>query len=155
MSEWLYHCPGFRHAYASFLHRFILICGLCDCTVFFHTISKSTRFYGKWLLNIECGFWFFLQICLKKCSFRENLNETRSEIYTNLHVKYPLFLSGFNYTRIFSTNFRKTQILSFIKILRVAAVLFLADRRTYKQSLLAVFLRHLTGQQEMLFGGVP
>jgi len=28
-------------------------------------------------------------------------------MYKNVHVKFPLFLSGFNKTRIFSTDFRK------------------------------------------------
>jgi len=32
------------------------------------------------------------------------------EIYFDLHVNYPLFLSKFNETRIFSTDFRKKKI---------------------------------------------
>ena len=45
-----------------------------------------------------------------------------------LHVKYPLFLSGFNETSNFSTDFRKkAQRSSFIKIRLVETVLFHAD----------------------------
>jgi hypothetical protein len=42
------------------------------------------------------------------------------------HAKYPLFLSDFNETLIFSTDFReKPQISSFIKIRPVVAELFM------------------------------
>jgi hypothetical protein len=45
-----------------------------------------------------------------------------------LHVKYPLFLSDFNETLIFSTDFRKkAQILSFMEIRPVGAELFHAE----------------------------
>jgi len=53
-------------------------------------------------------------------------------MYIGLHVIYPLLLSYFNDTRIFSQqSFEKnTQILNFIKIHHVEAELFHADRRT-------------------------
>ena len=52
-----------------------------------------------------------------------------------LHVKYPLFLSDFNETRIFSTDYRKIQkIPNFMKICYVRAKLYhtsgQADGRT-------------------------
>jgi hypothetical protein len=57
-----------------------------------------------------------------------------------LHVKYPLFLSDFNETWIFSTDFRKkAQITSFIKIRPVGAELFHADGQTDMTKLRAVF----------------
>jgi len=47
-----------------------------------------------------------------------------------LHIKYPLFLSDFNETWIFLTNFLKNpQISNFIKILSVGAELFHVDGR--------------------------
>ena len=52
-------------------------------------------------------------------------------MYIGLHVKSQLFLSGFNETRNFSTDFSKnTQISSFTKIPPVAAQLFHAGGRT-------------------------
>ena len=52
-----------------------------------------------------------------------------------LHVKYRLFLSDFNDTLIFSTDFRKPhKISNFMKIRPVGAELFHADRRTERRA---------------------
>jgi hypothetical protein len=52
-------------------------------------------------------------------------------MYIGLHVKYPLFLPGFNETWIFSTDFGKVlKISDFMKILQEVAELFHADGRT-------------------------
>ena len=49
-------------------------------------------------------------------------------MYSGLHVKYPLFLSDFNKTRIFWTDFLKnTQISNFMNIHPVGAKTFHAD----------------------------
>ena len=51
-------------------------------------------------------------------------------MFIGLHVKYPLFLSDFKETWIFSTDFRKTQVSNFMNIRPVGTELFHADRRT-------------------------
>ena len=58
------------------------------------------------LLNIKYVFLSKLQLLSKRFSFCEELSEVRSQTYTVLHVKCPLFLSDFNKTWIFSTDFR-------------------------------------------------
>jgi len=51
-------------------------------------------------------------------------------MYIGVHVKYPLFLSDFNVTGIFQTDFQKnTQISNFVKIRLVGTELFHADGR--------------------------
>ena len=37
----------------------------------------------------------------------EELSKVLSKMYIGLHVKYPLFLSDFNESRIFTTEYRK------------------------------------------------
>ena len=53
------------------------------------------------------------------------------KMYIGLHANYPLFMSHFNETRVFSTDFRKhPQISNFMIIRPVAAELFHADGQT-------------------------
>ena len=56
-------------------------------------------------------------------------------MYIGLNVKYPLFLSDFNETRILSPDFSKNiQIQNFMEIRPVVALLFHADGRTDGQT---------------------
>jgi len=57
-----------------------------------------------------------------------------------IHVKYPLFLSEFDETRIASTDFRKNpQIQNFMTIRPVGAELFHVDGRTDLTKLIVAF----------------
>jgi hypothetical protein len=59
---------------------------------------------GKRFLNVQCLFWFSLQILSETLLI---IGRTERDIM-NVHVKYPLFLSYFNGCSIFSTDFRNT-----------------------------------------------
>jgi hypothetical protein len=52
-------------------------------------------------------FDFLYNFCLKHFSFYEEMSEIWSNMYTGLHVKYPLFLPSFNDSWIFLTEIRK------------------------------------------------
>ena len=51
-----------------------------------------------------------------------------------LHVKYPLFMSDFNETWFFWTDFQKVLIPTFMKIYLVGAELFHVDAQTDGQA---------------------
>jgi len=59
------------------------------------------------LLKVKCVFWFPVQACLKRLSFYEEVREIWSKMYVGRRVDYPLYLSDFNETWIFSADFRK------------------------------------------------
>ena len=61
-------------------------------------------------------------------------------MYVGLHVKYRLFMSDFNESLIFSTDFRKkknAQIPNFMKIRPLGAEVLRADRGTDRQTRLS------------------
>ena len=61
-------------------------------------------------------------------------------MYIGLHVKYPLFLSDFDETWIFSTDFRKIlKTSNSMKIRPVGAELFHADGQTDMTKLIVAF----------------
>jgi len=61
-SEWVFVALGMQHA-MRFLH---VICCLFRSTVFFHAFSQTVRFSGgggeRQLWDMNCAFWFYLQI---------------------------------------------------------------------------------------------
>jgi hypothetical protein len=74
-------------------------------------------------------FYFSYNFYLKHFSFYEEIYEILSKMWKRLHVKYPLILSDFNTTWMFSTDLqKKSQVSIFIKIRPVGAELFHADR---------------------------
>ena len=92
-------------------------------------------------------FYFLYNFCRKLFSFQEEMSQIWSQkyiglrvlswMYIGLHVKYLFFLSDYNETWIFSTDFQKnTQISHFMKIRPVGAELFHAEghRQTDRQT---------------------
>jgi hypothetical protein len=94
---------GIPHAMSM---RHSVICGLHRSTVLFHIISLTERF-SKTSSGTQNVFLFSLQFLSETfLILRRNLRDM-IEMYIGLHVKYPLFLSDFNETWIFSADFRK------------------------------------------------
>ena len=79
-------------------------------------------------------FWFYVQLLSEIFLI---LRTIRRDIGINvkiLHIKYPLFMSAFNETWIFSTYVRrKTQVLIFVKIRPMGAELFHTGGHTDRQ----------------------
>ena len=91
----------------------------CDCTILSSVECSALHYFPKLshkrhdfrerkkLLNAKYVFWYSLHL-LSETLLIPNINEWGMiKIYIGLHVKYPLFLSDFNDTWIFSTDFRK------------------------------------------------
>jgi len=60
-------------------------------------------------------------------------------MYIGIHVKYSSFLSDFNETQIFSTDFRRILISNIAKLHTVGTEFFHADRRTDMTRLVVAF----------------
>jgi len=83
--------------------RHTVICGLSRSTIFFHVISKK----GTFSETKNVCFDFLYNFYGNTSQFQEELNDIRSQRYNVIHLTYLLFLSDFNETWIFSTDFRK------------------------------------------------
>ena len=85
----------------------------CPALQYFPHYLINGTIFEKQLLNTKCVFWFSLQI-LSEIFFI--LRRTERDIITNVYwssLTYPLFLSHFNETWIFSTDFRKILNIKF------------------------------------------
>jgi len=74
---------------------------------YFSTLSHKRYDFRKKLLNTKRVFWFSLQLLSETFFILKRNERDMTKMYIGPHVKYPLFLSDFNDTWIFSTDFRK------------------------------------------------
>jgi len=129
----------------------IVNCGQPCCTVIFHISHKRHDFRRK-----GCG---TQNVCLDVlCKFAWNISHSKKnwarydQIYMGLHVKCLLFLSNFNKTRIFFTDFsKKTQISNFTKIRPVGSELFHAEGRTDMTKLFVTFCNFAKGPEKRTY----
>ena len=85
----------------------VLLSVACLGVQYFSTLShKRKDFRGKKLLNTKCMFCFSLQLSSETFLILRK-TETYDQKYTGVPVKWLLFSSNFNVTRIFSAGFRK------------------------------------------------
>ena len=97
------------------------------CNIFPHYLINGTIFEEK-LLNTKCAFWFSPQLLSETFLILRIQKDMIINVH-KYHAKYPLFLSDFNETWIFWTDFRNdTQISDVILIGTVEAELFHEDR---------------------------
>jgi hypothetical protein len=87
---------------------YVVICGLLDLS-YFSTLSHKRYSFRERVAEYK------MYVLIWSTNFVWNISHSEkcqrdvivSVQYTGLRVKYPLFLSHFNETRIFSTDFRK------------------------------------------------
>jgi hypothetical protein len=103
-SKWMSIASVIKHA--KCMCHIIFICDMSGSTTFFHIISWTAKFQKKSLIINMC-FDFLYKFCLKYFSISEGFCEILSQMCIHLQVKYPLFLSHFNHTWIFSNDSQK------------------------------------------------
>ena len=102
---WLCVCSLSYPAYKTHAPYYIVICDLSGSTIFLNIISKGKIFRKKKLFNAKCVFWFSLHLWNISCS-KNWARYFHIYIYT-FPCKVPLFLSDFNKTWVFLTDFRQ------------------------------------------------
>jgi hypothetical protein len=119
-----------------------LYCHLSGCTIYSRIILKAVRFSPKKSYLTQNVSIFCTTIVRNICPSR-NKSEIWTKICIGLHVKYPLFLSGFNWNLNFLDIFSKDfHISNFMKICPVWAELYHAVRRTADMTKLIVAFRN-------------
>jgi hypothetical protein len=100
-SDCVFVASGIQHAMRM---RLIVICRLPGSTTFFHNISWILE---KKIMNKKCVLIFSTTLSDTFLILRRTDRDMIKNVLWSSRSKYPLFLSGFNETFIFSTNFRK------------------------------------------------
>ena len=91
---------------AYFLRRIMLLSLACLAVPYFSTLSyKRHDFRKKKLFNIKCVFWFSVRRFSETCRILRRIQRDIINVHMSF-VKWPLFLSDFSETWLFSTDFR-------------------------------------------------
>jgi hypothetical protein len=98
-SEGVLVALGIQHAMRM---RLIVICRLPFLQ---HSSTLSHGFQGRDIEHKMCVLIFSTTLSETFLILRRNDRDTIKNVHWSSRSKYPLFLSGFNETRIFSTNF--------------------------------------------------
>ena len=102
--------------------------------IFPHYLINGMGFRKK-LMNMKCMFWFSLQLLYEIfLILRRTQQDMIKNIYTGLNVKYRQFLSDFNETWIFSTDFQKIHQISWKSIQWEPSCSMCTDRWTDGQT---------------------
>ena len=111
------------------------VCAVLYCHLWSATLShKRQDFHKKCYWTWNSCFDFLYKFSLTKLEFWQEFSEILSQMHIVLYAKYPLFLSDFNETWIFWTDFRKMLMYQISwKIRPVWAQLFHADGQTHWQ----------------------
>jgi hypothetical protein len=79
----------------------------CLALQYFSTLSHKRHYLWKNLLNVKCVLLFSLQLLSETFLILRRVEQDMIKTYIGRHVKYSWFLSDFNETWIFSTEFCK------------------------------------------------
>ena len=103
--EWVFVALGIQHV----MHvSHIIISTLSGSTIIFHIISQRGTIFKTTILSTKCVFLFCLQLLSETFLILRTIKQHMIKNVYRFSCKVPLlFLSDFNKTWIFSTNFRK------------------------------------------------
>ena len=97
------------HAKAHELYCMVIWCR-SGSTIFFPHYLINSLVPWKKLLNTKCVIWFCLKILSETILIPRRILRTVSQMYVNLRLECPLFLSDFDQNWIFLIGFRNARI---------------------------------------------
>jgi hypothetical protein len=110
----------------------------CTCVILLSVACPALQHFSILPHNdtiLKTCLRFLHQLFWTTSHLKKELKEMRSNIYIGFHVKYPLFLSDFNGTWVFLTDFRKnTKIYNATNIRPVEAELVHACKHAERQT---------------------
>jgi hypothetical protein len=131
--------------------RHIVICNLSRSTIIFHVVSYTIgSSKEKKITEHTTCFLFSMQLLFETLLIiRRNERNITANVYIGLHVMYPLFVSDFNKSWIFSTYFRKIlKPPNFITFVH----LFHTEGRTDMTKLIVAFRHFANALKKKKFG---